>query len=97
MLVTVRRELHLETSHLSGTLPEELSALSALQSLSLPQNNFTGTLPNAWTAMSWLTYLYISPAVPSLSSGLAGTLPSGIGAMASLQYDALLCTVCVYP
>jgi hypothetical protein len=67
---------------LTGSLPSDLSRLSALRLLHLNGNvEITGTLPAQWSRMNALTALMLN----DLSS-LTGTLPSQWGSMSALKF-----------
>jgi hypothetical protein len=48
----------LSNKNLSGTIPNSLATMTALQSISLDYNNFTGPIPDL-SSLSSLQFLYI--------------------------------------
>ena len=79
------RQLRIESSHLTGTLPPSLSAVTTLAWLSLSDNYFSGGLPEEWSALNQLGFLAI---VSTDDHGLSGTIPSAISGMQSLWCTA---------
>jgi hypothetical protein len=72
-------QINLSSNNLNGTLPDAVSALTALQYLLLYNNQLTGTLPDSWSAMTALRDLDLS------SNQLTGTLPDSWSAMTAMQ------------
>ena len=69
-----------DTEECSGNLPEEIGALSSLDTLWLSYNNLTGDIPESITQLGQLTYLEFS------SNNFTGSIPEDIGALSNLKY-----------
>ncbi|KAK1259163.1 putative inactive leucine-rich repeat receptor-like protein kinase [Acorus gramineus] len=69
-------DLSLPGKSLSGYLPSELAALSALRRLSLPYNAFSGPIPPDLLKIPTLTYIDLS------GNSLSGAIPPEIGTLA---------------
>lgn len=64
---------------LVGTLPEELSNLTAIREISMERNKLSGTLPDSWSALVNLQYLSL------VLNQLSGTLPMSWSFLVNLQ------------
>lgn len=73
------RILEASNNQFSGTLPNSLCALSALQELTLAGNRLTGEIPRCIGALSSLTRLNIS------NNQLSGSLPTELGNLTNLR------------
>jgi Leucine-rich repeat (LRR) protein len=71
--------LLLDGNNLSGSLPDEIGALSELRHLWLRFNNLTGNIPGSIVELDNLEYLFLS------NNALTGTLPPSL-ASAPLRY-----------
>ena len=71
---------NVEWNALSGSIPENIGALSNLDSLYLSYNNFTGEIPASITGIDSLTYLALDNNI------LTGIIPEHIGSIDSLKY-----------
>lgn len=63
------RGLSLQSNGLTGTLPDELAQLTALESLYLGFNQLSGNLPESMASLQNLKYLYLG------YNNLSGTIP----------------------
>ncbi|CAI7843322.1 unnamed protein product, partial [Closterium sp. NIES-54] len=63
---------------LTGSIPNNISALMALEYLNLWNNNLTGSIPNSISALTALTSLHLS------YNQLTGSIPNSISALAAL-------------
>jgi len=73
------RELNLQVTKLSGTLPAEIQKLSQLERLSLQRNQVGGPLPPELGNLSRLEWLILS------QNQITGTLPASLGQLAGLE------------
>ena len=71
--------LYLNGLGLDGTIPSELSNLSALRVLHLHDNELTGTIPSDLGGLTKLNYLYAH------NNDLTGEIPAELGGLASLR------------
>ncbi|KAL2650854.1 hypothetical protein R1flu_018982 [Riccia fluitans] len=75
--------LDLSSRNLTGSIPEEIGALTDLQVLDLNNNLLTGSIPSAFTSLTQLTFINLT------SNYLNGSFPPGISALKNLrQLDA---------
>lgn len=72
--------LWLGANDLQGSLPEELSLLSSLKSISLGFNSLQGTLPSSVGKISDLEALEL------FGNELTGTIPSSVGLLSKLSF-----------
>jgi Leucine-rich repeat (LRR) protein len=72
--------IDLSYNNLTGTLPQELTALDSMWGLYLGYNEFSGGFPTVLTQMPDLGFLDLE------GNNLSGTIPSGVGDMGSLEY-----------
>jgi hypothetical protein len=85
------RGIDLSTNLLSGTLPQSLSVLSALESLVLHSNTIGGTIPDALSTLTRLTYVFTHVSLQgavmdcSMTSVCCVSLPRSQGAAAGLE------------
>lgn len=77
------KELHLTSTVLTGTIPEELFSLPLLESVFLSNNGFSGTIPNRFGELKMLKNLYL------LGNQLTGTIPTELGYLARLEHLSL--------
>jgi Leucine-rich repeat (LRR) protein len=93
-------DLDLRQNGLAGSLPDEISMLTALQSLRLAENGLTGTLPSTLAELSELQYLDLAanlleeevpPSANVFAPGLKnnGVLFSRLGDMQALTHLSL--------
>ena len=78
--LTSLRDLQLEANHLMGPIPPELEDLTSLEILNLGWNDLTGPIPSELGHLTSLTELDLSR-----NSGLAGTLPTELMGLGSLE------------
>jgi len=71
--------MDLEQTSISGTIPDSISALTALTSLDLDHTSISGTIPNSISALTALGGLYLD------STSISGTIPDSISSMAALN------------
>lgn len=71
--------LDLHDNELSGSIPDELGALSRLRRLSLWRNELAGPIPNALGSLAELQYLNLADNL------LTGSLPSALSRLTQLQ------------
>jgi hypothetical protein len=68
--LSLHRHVFLDGCQLSGTLPDTLSRLTALQILSIQGNAFTGTIPEAvvpiLTNLAYVSHTWIIHCIPAL-------------------------------
>ena len=79
------RALRLDNDKLTGSLPEQWSALTGLEALALVNNKLTGTLPRQWSVLTGLTDM-----LDVSDNMLTGTLPKQWSALTGLQALVLL-------
>eukprot|EP00658_Telonema_sp_P-2_P077502 TRINITY_DN7027_c0_g2_i7.p1 TRINITY_DN7027_c0_g2~~TRINITY_DN7027_c0_g2_i7.p1 ORF type:complete len:192 (-),score=22.10 TRINITY_DN7027_c0_g2_i7:160-735(-) len=72
--------LDLANNGLSGTVPDSLGSLAALQSLDLDSNSLSGTVPDSLGSLAALQSLYLA------TNALSGTVPDSLGSLAALQF-----------
>ncbi len=72
--------LYLNGMGLDGTIPSELSNLSALRVLHLHDNQLTGSIPPGLGGLSNLNYLY------AYNNDLTGSIPEELGKLTSLTH-----------
>ena len=72
-------QLYLNGLGLDGTVPNELSNLSALKVLHLHDNELTGTIPSSLGDLSNLIYLYVH------NNDLTDSIPVALGELTSLK------------
>ena len=77
-------ELEWRNLGLTGTIPAEIGALSALTKLSLYNNKLNGAIPQTIGALSSLTILYLS------NNSLSGVVPYSFSNLLNLEYLFLL-------
>ncbi|KAK3254781.1 hypothetical protein CYMTET_36012 [Cymbomonas tetramitiformis] len=68
----------MDENRLTGTMPTELGASTALRYLYMDTNSLTGTVPTELGASTALTYLHCH------TNSLTGTVPTELGALTSL-------------
>ena len=71
--------LYLNRLRLDGSIPSELSGLTALKVLHLHDNELTGSIPPALGNLSGLIYLYLH------NNDLTGEIPADLGKLTSLK------------
>ena len=76
--------LHIDDPTVSGTIPDGINALTALQSLYLTNNEISGTLPATLAECTQLTELHIS------DTQVSGTLPTDLGNLNQLKNELWL-------
>ncbi|KAL3700786.1 hypothetical protein R1sor_018808 [Riccia sorocarpa] len=75
--------LDLSSRNLTGSIPEEIGALTDLQVLDLNNNALNGEIPSALTSLTQLTFINLT------SNYLNGSFPAGMSALQNLrQLDA---------
>ena len=72
--------LLLNSNQMPGTIPANISKLTALTNLNLRNNQLTGTIPTELGGLSALTSLNLS------NNSLSGSIPSQLGNLSQLQY-----------
>ncbi|KAH7651414.1 Non-specific serine/threonine protein kinase protein [Dioscorea alata] len=68
----------LKSQNLTGSLPDDFSALTSLQTIDLSRNYLSGTIPVAWASLP-LTKLAL------LGNRISGSIPEEIGDISTLQ------------
>lgn len=75
----------------TGTIPEEIGKLTALEKLSLSRNNLSGETNKKLVSDSWAGHIfskaenYFSPAEFAFAPPPAGCIPAGLGALVALE------------
>ena len=78
---------NLGSNRLSGAIPTDIAALTALESLALAPNLFSGTIPMTLTSCTKLYYFFISASNGDGDTrGLSGSIPRGIAKMTHLEF-----------
>jgi len=72
-------ELWIWDCNISGTIPEDITALEQLRILELGSNNIVGTIPSSIGQLKNLEQLNID------QNGLTGSIPPSIGEILTLQ------------
>ena len=72
--------LLLNSNQMPGTIPADITKLTALTNLNLRNNQLTGTIPVGLGSLSALTSLNLS------NNSLSGGIPSQLGNLSQLQY-----------
>ena len=81
-------DLQMGHNSICGTIPVGISALTALQSLSMESSCFFGTIPPSIGILRTLSYLDLGF---QAGSGLNGTIPSTISTLTALRWETLPC------
>jgi len=76
--IATTTEIDLAKQLLSGTIPSELSLLTALTQISLYENAFTGPIPSELAVLTEVNRLSLS------QNSLTGTIPAELGMMTAL-------------
>jgi hypothetical protein len=79
-------QLYLYSNSLTGSLPTQLGALTALTWINLYRNSLTGSLPTQLGALTALTYMSLR------DNSLTGSLPTQLGALTALTRMFLTAT-----
>jgi len=71
-------DIDLSDTQMSGTIPDSISALTALTNLQLTKKYISGTIPGSISALTALTGLYLS------DTSISGSIPDSISALTAL-------------
>jgi Leucine-rich repeat (LRR) protein len=83
------QSFYLGDSHLTGSIPEEISLLTSLRKLDLGGNSFVGPIPDSIGNLRNLVTLNLP------STHLNGSIPASLGNCSSLQVGMLIFELCI--